>query len=130
MCTSGIDHTSNGYYSTVMSMRTIFCLRQGRDEPTEAYCRQFEAAISTAELAKCNATTNIELNKSYADGDDEDGTKRFQAMCIIMSADSDRYSGIWNDPKNNTLLGTDNYPKTTTAAYNVLFCYKKQAPPR
>ena len=30
MCTSIIDHTSNGYYSEVMAMRTIFCLRQGR----------------------------------------------------------------------------------------------------
>ena len=49
-CTSGIDHTSNGYYSAVMAMRTIFCLRQGIDEPTEAYYRQFEAFISTAEL--------------------------------------------------------------------------------
>ena len=34
MCTSGIDYTSNGYYYTVMAMRTILCLRQGRDKPT------------------------------------------------------------------------------------------------
>ena len=74
----------------VIVMRTILCLRQGRDEPTEAYYWQFEASISTAELENCNATTHIELNKSYADGDDENGTKRFQAMCLIMSADSDR----------------------------------------
>ena len=78
----------------VIVMRTILCLRQGRDEPTEAYYRQFEAAISTSELAKCNATTHIELNKAYVDGYDEDGTNRFQAMCLIMSADSDQYSGI------------------------------------
>ena len=87
-------------------------------------------AISTAEQAKCNATTHIEVNKSYAYGDDEDGTKRFQEMCLIMSADSDRYSGIWNDLKNSTLLGTDNYPKTTTAVYDVLCHYQKLAPPR
>ena len=60
-----------------MAMRTILCLRQGRDEPTEAYYRRFEAAISTAELEKCNTTTHIELNKAYADGDNEDVTKRF-----------------------------------------------------
>ena len=113
-----------------MAMRTIFCLRQGRYEPKEAYCRRFEAAISTAELEKCNTTTHIELNKAYADGDDEDGTKRFQEMCLIMSADLERYSGIWNYLKNSTFLGTDNFPKTITAAYNVMCCYKKRAPPR
>ena len=106
MFTSVIDPTSNGYYSAVMATRTIFCLRQGRDEPTEAYYRPFEAAISTSELSKCNKTTHIGLDKTYADGDNEDGTNRLQAMCIIMSTDSDLYSGIWNDLKIITLLGT------------------------
>ena len=130
MCTSGIDHTPNGYYSAVMSMRTILCLSQGRDEPTEMYYRRFEAAISTAELEKCNEITHIELNKDYADRDDEDGTKRLQEMCLIMSTESDQYSGIWKKLKNSTLLGTEKYTKTTTPAYNVLCRYKKPAPPR
>ena len=51
-------------------------------------------------------------------------------MCLIMSADSDRYSGIWNDLNNITLLGTENYPKITAATYDVLCRYKKPAPPR
>ena len=119
MCTSEIDHTSNGYYSAVVEMRTIFCLRQVIYEPMEAYYRQFEADISTAELEKCNATTRIELNKAYAGVDNADGTKRFQEMCLIMSAGSDRYSGICNDLKNRTILGTDNYPKTKAAVRKV-----------
>ena len=86
-------------------------------------------AISTAELAKCNVTTHIELSKAYADVYDEDGTNRFQTMCLIMSADSDQYSGIWNYLNNITLLGTEKYPKTTTAANDVLCRYKKPAPP-
>ena len=63
------------------------------------------------------------------DGCDGDGTKRFQAMCLIMSAGSDRYSGIWNDLKNSTLLGKEKYSKPPTAAYNVMCRYKKPAPP-
>ena len=110
MCTSGIDHTSNSYYPAVMAMRTILCLRQGIDEPMEAYYKIFEVTISTSELAKCNAKTHVELNKAYADGDNEYGTKRFQAICLIVSADSDQYSVIWNDLKNSTLLCTENYP--------------------
>ena len=45
-----------------------------------------------------------------------------------MSADSDRYSGIWYDLNNITLLGTYNYPKNTTSAYDVLCRYKKPTP--
>ena len=50
-------------------------------------------------------------------------------MCIILSAELEGYSGIWNDLKNSTLLGTDNYQKTTTDTYNVLCFYKKLAQP-
>ena len=51
-------------------------------------------------------------------------------MCLIVSAESDRYSGIWNKLKDSNLLGTYNYPKTTTIAYYVLCLCKKPAPPR
>ena len=77
-----------------MAMRTIFCLRQGIHEPTEAYYRRFEVAISTAEVEKCNATAHLELNKAYENGDNEDGTEKFKEMCLIISADSERLSGI------------------------------------
>ena len=46
-----------------------------------------------------------------------------------MSADSDRYSGIWSNLKNINLLVTDNYPKTKTSTYNILCHYKKPKPP-
>ena len=69
-----------------MAMRTILCMRQGRDKPTEAYYKIFEAAISMSHLGRFNSTTHMELNKAYANGDDEDVTKRIQAMCLILSA--------------------------------------------
>ena len=53
----------------------------------------------------------------------------FQAMCLIIYADSEQYSGIWNNLNNSTLLGTYNYTKITTAAYDVLCRYKKSTPP-
>ena len=89
-------------------MSTIFWIIQGRYKPTYAYYRSFEVAISTAELKKCNAKTHMELNIAYADRDDKGGTKSFQEMCLIIPADSDRYSGIWNNLNNSTLLGTYN----------------------
>ena len=68
ICTSSIYHKFNGYYSVFMAMRAIFCLQQGWDEPTKAYYRRFEAAISTSEIAKFTAMTHVELNKTYPGG--------------------------------------------------------------
>ena len=50
-------------------------------------------------------------------------------MGLIVSADSERYSGIWNNLENSTLRGTENYPKTTTDAYDVISHNKKITPP-
>ena len=71
----------------------------------EAYYRIFEAAISKDELAKCNATTHMKLNKFYANLDNE-VIKRIHEMCLIVSIYLDQYLGIWNDLNNSTLLGT------------------------
>ena len=108
MCTSGINHTSNGCYYVVMNILAIFFLRQGRDEPTKAYYRRFEASISTTELSKCTAKTHVDLNKTYVGGDYHNGTNRFQLMCLLMLDNSEQYSGMWNELKNSTFLVMDN----------------------
>ena len=128
MYTSGINHTYNGCYYEVMSMRDILCLWQGWDEPIEAYYRRFEAAISTYKIEKFTATTHMKLNKTYAVGKDDNVTKRFQDMCLILSADCELYSGTWFYLNNITLLVTENDPNTPTSAYDVLSRYKKLTP--
>ena len=65
-------------------------------------------SISTDELTKRNTLNHMELNKTCTGGYDEEVTKRFQAMCLIVSNESERYSGIWNNLNNINLLGTDN----------------------
>ena len=49
-------------------------------------------------------------------------------MCLIISTELDQYLVILNYLNNTTLLGTDNYPKTSTAAYIILCLYKKPTP--
>ena len=63
----------------------------------------------------------MELKKTYTGVDDENDTNLIQVMCILVSDDSEQYSGIWDDLNNITLLGTENYKKTTTAVYEP-FC--------
>ena len=59
ICTYGINHTSNGCYYSVISVKYIFCLHQGRDKPTKAYYRRFESPISISELEKCMTMTQV-----------------------------------------------------------------------
>ena len=65
------------------------------------------------------------MNRTYADGNNEDGNRRFQVMYLLISANPKQLSGVWNYLEKNTLLGTKNYPKTLNAAYDVLCWYKK-----
>ena len=67
-----------------MSRRTIFCVQQEKDEPTDTYCKKFEASTSMTELGKCTATMNMEINRKHTGGDENDVTKRFQAMRLLM----------------------------------------------
>ena len=111
-----------------MDTREILYLGQGQDEYTKAYYRRFEEAISTYELAKCTATTQMELNKTYTRGNNYNVTKRFQDMCLLMSDNYEQYWGIWGDLKNATLMGREKYSNTPTTAYNMLFHYKHPTP--
>ena len=87
------------------------------------------AAIYTVELEKYTETTLTELNRTYTGGEANNGTSKFQARRFLLLANSKRFSGVWNNLKNITLLGTGNYPKTPTAAYNILFWHKNLTPP-
>ena len=70
----------------------------------------------------------MELNKTYPGGYDENITKRFQAIRLLWSAYYKRYLGIWDELKNSKIMGTENYPKTPTAAYDIFCRYKKPEP--
>ena len=62
-------------------------------------------------------------------GDNDNRAKRFQDMCLFMSNDSERFSGIWNDLDNNTLMNIENYPKTPDTANDVLCLHRNLTPP-
>ena len=42
-------------------------------------------------------------------------------MCHLILTNPELLSGLWGYFKNNTLLGTNNYPKTHTSAYDIFF---------
>ena len=61
---------------------------------------------------------------------DNSSTKRLQAVCLLMFADSEWLSSVCNYTKNNTLLVRYNVPKTPTVAHKIIYWYKKPTPPR
>ena len=67
-----------------MSMRTIFSLRKGRDEPTEPYYRWFKSSIFTDELEKFTSTTYKGLHRTFTGGDNNDGARKFQEICLLI----------------------------------------------
>ena len=69
-----------------MDIRNLLCLQQGQYEPTKAYYRRFESSISTSDLEKCMAMIDMELYKTYMEGDDYNITKMFQVMFLLISA--------------------------------------------
>lgn len=48
----------------------------------------------------------------------------FLVIAFIHGADHQRFSGLWQDLKNNMILGQDTYPQTLPTAYDVLQNYK------
>ena len=98
----------SAYYYVFISMIKVFCLKQGRYEPTKVYYILFESAISKAELEKCTVKKHVDFNKTYAGGDNYNFIKRLQMVCLLMSAYSKKHSGICNDLTNSTSLGMEN----------------------
>ena len=68
----------------------------------------------------------MELNKTYVGGNNDNITNRFQVIGLLVPDYSEKYSVIWYDLNNSTLLGTDNYPNNPTANYDIFCRYKSR----
>ena len=56
---------------------------------------------------KRTATTHTELKSTYMGVNDGDGTRRFQEMCLLIPANSERFSGLCSGINNNAPLRID-----------------------
>ena len=63
--------------------------------------------------------------KKYVDYT-KDSRQHMDDMCLIKIAVPQRFSHIWNELENGTILGesTNMYRKTIAKAYGVIFKYK------
>ena len=59
----------------------------------------------------------------------EEVEEKLAATYFITFADPGRFSGLWEDLHNATLLGRDEYPLTLTMAYDLLNHYRSSRKP-
>ena len=122
------------------SVRRFYCLQQGKTITPAAYQQQFINIVDVIETTGGSIGNHLELLKSVANEEGIDVDKatptelqrlraaskeRYLAVAFILSADRSRYGRYIEDLENNYLQGVNKYPKTVTAAFNLLTNWKQ-----
>jgi len=111
---------------------------QGPDESLTAYHNTFKNKVDVLEHYGGNFGTDdgLILAASSLDGAPHTAAalktftrNRSVALAFLKRADTGRYGQLWIDLENNHSRGKDEYPMDLTAAYNLLFHYKKPIAP-
>jgi hypothetical protein len=122
------------------AIKQFYAFRQGQNMTMQAYLREFNNNADV--VAYCGGTIGVspslslglaaELNFNTTTGSEADRLKistaareRYLATAFIMGADHRRFDGLIRDIENSYLNDLDIYPKTMTAAFNLLVNWKE-----
>jgi hypothetical protein len=121
------------------AMKQFYLYQQGPNVASQAYLEQFTNNVDVVMYCGGSIGTAQRLSNSLADERNIDLTlitedkrhylklearDRYLATVFILGADQVRYGGLICNIENNYLNGTDKFPKTITAAYNLLVNWK------
>jgi hypothetical protein len=117
------------------SARRFYSCRQGKQMTTQAYLELFQNTVDVIQhsggaignhpgivdmiMSRRGLTAALTSDAEKAEVANE-AQDEYLAVAILLHADRTRYSSMLQDYENDFLQGQDNYPKTITAAYNVL----------
>jgi hypothetical protein len=76
-----------------------------------------EAIAQKKDIVEPNAEQTVMIKK--------EAQEEYLAAAFLLNSDRARYASLLQDLENDHLQGQDNYPKTITAAYNVLTNWKQ-----
>jgi Zinc knuckle len=124
------------------ALRQFYAFRQGQNMTCSAYLKEFTNNVDV--VAYCGGTIGMspalflglatETNFNQAAATDADRLKvsvaareRYLATAFLTGSDRRRYDGLMREIENGFLRGTDMYPKTMTAAFNLLVNWKEDA---
>ncbi|GFH61249.1 gag-pol polyprotein [Chaetoceros tenuissimus] len=122
--TSGINDTSNCYYSLYHTIKDFYKIRQGKDETLASYFERFETAVNLVTMTG-GSVTNFELIhdaevKINPNVTEDDVLQSFLGIAFLECADSNRYQNLWKELRNDLAKGVDRYPTSLAKANTLL----------
>ena len=120
------------------ALKRFWHLHQGKLHSCQQYLEELENCVAVVdhcggligvfpgiidylyELRGINNPTAIQIAEAT-----KDSQEMFLATYFFLNADKARYGKLIEDTQNAYLQGTDNYPKTVTAAYSMLTNYRR-----
>lgn len=122
--TSGINDTSNRYYSMYHIIKDFYKIRQGKEETLASYFERFETAVNLVDMTG-GSVTNFDLLldeevKTNPTATENDVMQCFLGIAFLECADSHRYSNLWKELRNDLAKGVDRYPTSLAKANTLL----------
>ena len=118
---ANIDHTQNCYKSAITILKLLASVRQKKGESIDDMKRRFDGIYDTLPLVGLG---DIFRQQDFADmasdGDLDAGEEGLKAMLLLLGGDHQKYKPLYKDLDNRMVLGDDQYPVTTAAAYDIL----------
>ena len=116
LCASA-DSNINKIYSAFHTLTDFYMIRQHSGETVTKYFNRFKSEQVNAELSRVNLTKHEELEKTERDYEKNTNPEKlaedkFLSMALLECYEPVRYKTLWYSIRNNSLTGTDHYPKT------------------
>ena len=123
---AGIDERGNKHYNLIKALVQFVNTRQHPLESNDSFRTRLDAAILTLELTGgkrmfCSEKLINAANPSEpTDAEIKAEEQLFKAMFMIMKSDPNRFLQTQESLRSGVILGRDEYPKTVTAAFELL----------
>ena len=123
--TAGIDSLGNAHLNLIKALKTMVNMKQGPDESDDNYLKRMNASYDSLVLAGgghiVESPTLMTVAGSSATAKEKAAEKeKFLAVLLLVNADPSRYSHLNKELVHSSQLGNDNYPKTSSATYELL----------
>jgi hypothetical protein len=126
MAAAGVNDKANKHATLFQSILHFCTIKQSQYESNDSFRKRLDSAVLTLELAGGKHILVSDVLLKAADIDNPSPVEldieeeKFKAMVLIMRADPYRYNTLQSSLEEGVLLGRDEYPRSVTAAYDLL----------
>jgi hypothetical protein len=124
--TTGIDALGNKRVTYFNALKAFVNMHQGNNESDDSVLKRAKSAVETLVLAggrhvlcSPDIMDTVVLNNP-TDQEISIEEERFRAIHLLQIADPQRYSSLNEDLQHGSYLGRDEYPETTSGAFELM----------